>query len=76
MSCTCPYFERDNCKHLAALLYYLEECEDDEIEDDDIDELFNSVDDEKLNEFLLEELHGNWELRNRFRLKFSQKIKK
>lgn len=76
MSCTCPYFERDNCKHLAALLYYLEECEDDEIEDDDIDELFNSVDDEKLNEFLLEELHGNWELRNRFRLKFSQKIDK
>lgn len=23
MSCTCPYFETDNCKHLAALFYYL-----------------------------------------------------
>ena len=23
MSCTCPYFEQDNCKHLAALFYYL-----------------------------------------------------
>ncbi|VAX15951.1 DNA/RNA helicases, SNF2 family [hydrothermal vent metagenome] len=23
MSCTCPYFEKDNCKHLAALFYYL-----------------------------------------------------
>lgn len=24
MSCTCPYFERDNCKHIAAVLYCLE----------------------------------------------------
>ena len=24
MSCTCPYFETDNCKHLAALFYYLD----------------------------------------------------
>lgn len=24
MSCTCPYFEKGNCKHLAALLYYLD----------------------------------------------------
>ncbi len=23
MSCTCPYFRTDNCKHLAALFYYL-----------------------------------------------------
>ncbi len=25
MSCTCPYFENDNCKHLAALFYYLDD---------------------------------------------------
>ncbi|MBU0474317.1 MAG: DEAD/DEAH box helicase family protein [Bacteroidetes bacterium] len=25
MSCSCPYFEVENCKHLAALLYYLDD---------------------------------------------------
>lgn len=25
MSCTCPYFQTDNCKHLAALIYHLDE---------------------------------------------------
>ena len=34
MSCTCPYFEHANCKHVAALLYYLE---NEEREDFDTD---------------------------------------
>ena len=70
MSCTCPYFERDNCKHLAALLYCLE---NDEFEDSgvDIDELFESVDDNKLKEFLFDELIVNSQLKNKFIMKFS-----
>ena len=75
MSCTCPYFEIDNCKHLAALLYYLEENKVD-FEDDDIEELFNSVDDENLKSFLLNELSANYELRNKFRLEFDFNVNK
>ena len=25
MSCTCPYFKNNNCKHLAALFYHLDD---------------------------------------------------
>ena len=76
MSCTCPYFERDNCKHLAALLYFLEENEENDVESDDesIEELFESIDDERLKEFFLEELYVNWELKNKFRLQFASKV--
>lgn len=75
MSCTCPYFERDNCKHLAALLYFLQEdTEYDAESDDDIEDLFKSVDDERLKEFFLEELYVNWELKNKFLLEFSTKV--
>lgn len=75
MSCTCPYFERDNCKHLAALLYCLDEYENhDDESDEDFEELFKSVDDERLKEFFLEELRDNWELKNKFLLEFSEKV--
>ncbi len=74
MSCTCPYFERDNCKHLAALLYFLED-DDDYIESDvDIKELFESVSDDKVKEFLFDDLNGNLELKNKFIMKFSFKV--
>lgn len=75
MSCTCPYFKRDNCKHLAALLYCLDEYENhDDESDEDFEELFKSVDDERLKEFFLEELRDNWELKNKFLLEFSEKV--
>ena len=75
MSCTCPYFERDNCKHLAALLYCLKEDKDYDVEsEEDIEELFKSIDDERLKEFFLEELHVNWELKNKFLMEFSSKV--
>ena len=74
MHCTCPYFHTDYCKHLAALLYCLEEDESEKEEEDDIEELFNTVDDKSLKEFLLNELHSNWDLRNQFRLKFTKSV--
>lgn len=75
MSCSCPYFNTDNCKHLAALLFVLE---DDGVEvvveGEDFTELFNSVSEDDLRQFLFSELEGNPELLNRFKLKFSDKI--
>lgn len=79
MSCTCPYFERDNCKHLAAVLYCLEEEKHENISadyesSDDIDELFESVDIADRLDFLLDLLYEDKELSNCFRQKFSKTI--
>ena len=79
MSCTCPYFERDNCKHIAAVLYCLEEEKHEKIStdyesSDDIDELFESVDLADRLDFLLDLLYEDKELSNRFRQKFSKTI--
>lgn len=71
MSCSCPYFHTDNCKHLAALLYCLEENHNYEL---DVGELLNSVGEDDLREFLLYELENDYGLLNRFQLKFTNKI--
>ena len=81
MSCTCPYFERANCKHIAALLYYLENEEREDFNtlfesSDDIEELFSTVSvDDRLN-FLLDLLFEDRKLSNRFRLEFSKEIER
>lgn len=74
MYCSCPYFEIDNCKHLAALLYVLEEGDDVAVEEEDFTELFNSVNDDDLRQFIYSELENDKELLNRFKLKFSNTI--
>jgi len=79
MSCTCPYFERANCKHLAAVLYSLEEEKHEKINTDyesspDIAELFESVETEDKLDFLLDLLNEDRELTNRFRRKFSNDV--
>ena len=79
MHCTCPYFDTDNCKHLAALLFVLEDEDglpesDLDESDDGFEELFNSLSDDELRQFLFDELEGNPELRNTFKLKFSNGI--
>lgn len=81
MSCTCPYFERANCKHIAALLYCLENEEREDFKvsfesSDDIEELFGTVGvDEKL-DFLLDLLLEDSKLSNRFRREFSDGIER
>lgn len=74
MYCSCPYFEIDNCKHLAALLYVLEEEDEITVEGEDFTELFNSVSDDDLRQFIYSELENDHELLNRFKLKFSNTI--
>ena len=79
MSCTCPYFERANCKHIAAVLYYLEAQKHKNITADfesspDIEDLFDKVDIEDKLDFLLDILIEDSELSNRFRRQFSNGI--
>ena len=81
MSCTCPYFERENCKHIAALLYYLENEEREDFNvsfesSDDIEELFSTISvDDRLN-FLLDLLIEDNKLSNKFRHEFSKGIER
>lgn len=74
MFCSCPYFERANCKHLAALFYVLEESNEVDDVKEDFSELFNSVRIDDLKEFLFEELETNDELLNKFKLRFSEDV--
>lgn len=76
MHCSCPYFDIDNCKHLAALLYVLEDEDEEEtvVENEDFKELFDSVSDEDLKDFLFNQLEEDSRLLNRFKLEFSNKI--
>lgn len=74
MHCSCPYFDTDNCKHLAALLFVLEDGEETEIEKEDFTELFSSVSDGDLKDFLFAELETNPKLLSKFRLKFSDGV--
>lgn len=79
MSCTCPYYERDNCKHIAAVLYCIEHEKHESINVDfepseDIDELFKTVNTQDKLDFLLDLLNEDSELSNRFRHKFSNGI--
>lgn len=81
MSCTCPYFERANCKHIAALLYYLENEKREDFNTDfesseDIEELFNIVGVDDRIDFLLDLLLEDRELSNKFRQKFSKGIER
>jgi len=66
MYCSCPY--DDNCKHLAAVLYYVDDHQELFSKDNDIRNLVcdSSVND--LQEFLIEELENDNDLLNRFKI--------
>lgn len=84
MYCDCPYY--DNCKHMVAVLEYLENdkpkildyllnynsIELDEEEDVDIKDLVNSTDNEKLKEFVINELKNNYEMFVKFKTLFKK----
>lgn len=65
MYCDCPYW--DNCKHLAATLYYLED-HPELLKKEDYNELLISCSYEDLIEFLSSELPKNPSLANKLKL--------
>ena len=81
MNCNCPYAEENNCKHMAALLYYLEN--DQKIEKnnkiknkDDYDKIIDKIPKNEIKEFVLERLYENYDFQNEFRSHFVQYFEK
>ena len=81
MNCDCPYAEENNCKHMAALLYYLEH--DGQVENkkkirdtDNYDKIIDKISENEIKEFILERLYENYDFQNEFRSHFVQYFEK
>lgn len=81
MDCDCPYAEENNCKHMAALLYYIEN--EGQIENkkvirniDNFDKILDRISENEIKEFVLERLYENSEFKNEFRSHFVQYFEK
>lgn len=66
MYCSCPY--DDNCKHLAAVLYYMDNHPELFSKDNDIRNLVCDASLNDLQEFLIQELENDKDLLNRFKV--------
>ncbi len=73
-NCSCPYFESNgNCKHMAAVLYYLKENGPQKSNSKyDLKGIINRVSDKDVRKFLYNNLVNNSELLNKFRIAFSK----
>lgn len=74
--CSCPYNASGNyCKHIAALLYYLND--DNGIDANknnngyDLEDIINKIDDKKIRKFIYNTLVNDANLLNKFRVEFS-----
>ena len=81
MECECPYAIGDNCKHMAALLYYI--ANDEIIENKKISKNKNSyeniiknIPDSEIKEFVLQKLYDDRYFKNEFRSFFAQYFEK
>lgn len=81
MDCDCPYAEENNCKHMVALLYYLEN--DGKIESkkamkntDNYDKILDKISENEIKEFVLEKIYENFDFQNEFRSYFVQYFEK
>ena len=81
MDCDCPYAEENNCKHMAALLYYLEnegQVESKKItrNTDNYDKIVSRISENEIKEFVIEKLYENSDFQNEFRSYFVQYFEK
>lgn len=81
MDCDCPYAEENNCKHMVALLYYLEN--DGQIKSkkiirntDNFDKIVDKISENEMKEFILAKLYENSDFQNEFRSYFVQYFEK
>ena len=72
--CSCPYNEDgEYCKHMAAVLYYLNGNQELSLkQNDDLENIINRIDNEKLKEFLYQSLRNDSTLLNKFRVEFHE----
>lgn len=81
MNCDCPYAEKDNCKHMVALLYYLEnegqvESEKMTINTNNYDKIVSRISENEIKEFVIEKLYEDSGFQNEFRSHFVQYFEK
>ncbi len=81
MDCDCPYARNDNCKHMAALLYYIKN--EDEIENiketknvNNYDKVISKIKESEIKEFILQKLYSDVDFQNEFRTYFVQYFEK
>lgn len=81
LDCDCPYAYENNCKHMAALLYYIES--DGYIENkkelrniDNYDNIVDKIPENEIKEFVLEKLYEDRNFQNEFRSYFVQYFEK
>ncbi len=77
MDCDCPYAKENNCKHMVALLYYIEN--DVKIESkkimrntDNFDKIVDRISENEMKEFVLAKLYEDSNFQNEFRSHFVQ----
>ncbi len=73
-NCSCPYnADGKYCKHIAAVLYYLNnEREFNSNKNYDLEDIINKIDNTKMKNFLYTSLLNNKDLLNKFRVEFSE----
>ncbi len=71
--CSCPYFESSGyCKHMAAVLYYLNENKNCKTNKNfNLEDIVNKIEEKDLRKFLYTNLVNNSDWFNRFRVEFS-----
>ncbi|MBP3460924.1 MAG: SWIM zinc finger family protein [Bacilli bacterium] len=71
--CSCPYNANgEYCKHIAAVLYYLNDEKGAECNNRyNLEDIINKINDKKIKKFLYNSLINNDDLLNKFRIEFS-----
>lgn len=74
--CNCPYNIRgEYCKHIAAVLYYLneeKELKNTSNNSDNLESIINKINEKEIKKFLYDSLVSDEELFNRFRIEFNE----
>lgn len=81
VSCDCPYAEEDNCKHMAALLYYLAnggqvKSKEKIREKNDYNKIIEKISEGEIKDFVLGKLNEDSNFQNEFRSRFIQYFEK
>ena len=81
MECDCPYAIENNCKHMAALLYYIgkgEKIENKKVKKNETSykNIINNISENEIKEFVLQKVYEDKNFQNEFRSHFVQYFEK
>lgn len=81
MHCNCPYALENNCKHMAAFLFYIRnngDVEKGNVAENayDYSKILNQIPETEIKEFILSKIYENFDFQNEFRSHFVQYFEK